>query len=719
MLVDNQFVYERVLMWKRAHNYWLEHIQPKLIRLLLFITRGEILYIFLALVITIVIIVWAIRSKRDVNNVVELSTFSAVVLEGGLVALVGLFRSLIQNYTEDPKKLTDNYNELVKRYSSEPNLVWKRNGDNDLSLLPVIHVAWLQDKEIITDDHPESEYLLPEIIDKHYEELFNTHLTSKIFNNTNIRVDDWYLDDSTRMFYMITGRTSYYNSLVTNRTMDYELKNGISVRELLECGPMVHPLKYSSLSNHLGFNGFVESDDHKIMLVKRKRNVSIGKRTWGNSVGASLKTKYALNDEFRFNNEGLWNGIVREIEDELGIPAITLVHDNNTKDHIMPVTLVAAYRDMLEGGKPQLLFYAKTTMTSEEISVSFERINEELTKTRTNFNRANSELEMKTDGDELYWMDIKDIRDCKIYPDRIVHNDLVLKMVPSAAACVAMFAQYLKMRKEPKTLYSMPVHECYLHGKNGDDDSCEDGVYCGKRFVAIVDGDTSDGTKRYKGKTSGRCARDIIISKFAQLDYAKLNDTRTPKQVLEALDKAMGAFMGGTANVTPETRLRASVVYYDRLHEIVVSYGDCKFKVVDIISDSTKSTDTFLSDKRAEVISKALDSGKTVAELRENDPGRMAIIDDLKQQHIYENNLNCALGYPVLCGCGINDSMITIHPVYEGDNVILCSDGYPQVCDTLEESEEKLQQLLQEDPLLIGMNTDSFDDRAWVKVGWS
>ena len=104
MLVDNQFVYERVLMWKRAHNYWLEHIQPKLIRLLLFITRGEILYIFLALVITIVIIVWAIRSKRDVNNVVELSTFSAVVLEGGLVALVGLFRSLIQNYTEDPKK---------------------------------------------------------------------------------------------------------------------------------------------------------------------------------------------------------------------------------------------------------------------------------------------------------------------------------------------------------------------------------------------------------------------------------------------------------------------------------------------------------------------------------------------------------------------------------------------------------------------------------------
>lgn len=66
--------------------------------------------------------------------------------------------------------------------------------------------------------------------------------------------------------------------------MDYELESGISVRELLECGPMVHPLKYSSLSNHLGFNGFVESADGLIMLVYRKKNVSIGKRTFADSI---------------------------------------------------------------------------------------------------------------------------------------------------------------------------------------------------------------------------------------------------------------------------------------------------------------------------------------------------------------------------------------------------------------------------------------------------
>ena len=77
-------------------------------------------------------------------------------------------------------------------------------------------------------------------------------------------------DDNT--FKFVTGRTTYYNSLVTNRAMDYSLTDGISVRELLECGPMVHSLKNSSLSNHLGFNGFVESSDGSIMLVYRKKN---------------------------------------------------------------------------------------------------------------------------------------------------------------------------------------------------------------------------------------------------------------------------------------------------------------------------------------------------------------------------------------------------------------------------------------------------------------
>lgn len=255
------------------------------------ITKGEILNIVLATVITLGILGWTIMSKKDVADVVDISAFSAVVLEGALIAVVSLLRNKILNYTEDPNKLTTDYQALLKRYSSEQNFVWKRN-NSAIAVIPVVHTAWLYNTEIEIIDHPEKEYELPDIVEKHFKELFAAHLTSKIYNNINIRIDDWYLDDKNCKFKIFSGRTSYYKSLVTNRTMDYELEKGISIRELLECGPIVHPLKYSLLSNHLGVNGFVESSDGKIMFVYRKNNVSIGKRTYSNSIGASIKTKY-------------------------------------------------------------------------------------------------------------------------------------------------------------------------------------------------------------------------------------------------------------------------------------------------------------------------------------------------------------------------------------------------------------------------------------------
>lgn len=201
-------------MLKKIHNFWLGKIQPAIIKFLLFITKGEILYISMAAIITAGIIAWAIASHNEVAGVIELSTFSAVVLEGALVALVGLLRSKILNYTEDPNKLTNDYHGLIKRYFFEKNFVWCRNSDG-VAVIPVIHEEWLFDKKIEIDDHPEKEYNLPDIIDKHYEELFSTHLTSKIYNNTNIRVDEWGRYESSDRFLIKTGRTSYYNSLVT------------------------------------------------------------------------------------------------------------------------------------------------------------------------------------------------------------------------------------------------------------------------------------------------------------------------------------------------------------------------------------------------------------------------------------------------------------------------------------------------------------------------
>ena len=119
-------------------------------------------------------------------------------------------------------------------------------------------------------------------------------------------------------------------------------------------------------------------------------------------------------------------------------------------------------------------------------------------------------------------------------------------------------------------------------------------------------------------------------------------------------------------------------------------------------------------------------------ELRLLDPGREAITEALKEQFVHGNIsvVQDPYCYPVLNGKGIEESLIREYPVYNGTSVILCSDGYPMVCATLEESERVLKELLSEDPLLIGNNKlnfmstkgckpdeESFDDRAWVRIG--
>ena len=57
--------------------------------------------------ITICIVVGTMASQNDVKNVIDWSIFSAIVLEGVLVALAGLLRKVLLNHTEDPNKLTN------------------------------------------------------------------------------------------------------------------------------------------------------------------------------------------------------------------------------------------------------------------------------------------------------------------------------------------------------------------------------------------------------------------------------------------------------------------------------------------------------------------------------------------------------------------------------------------------------------------------------------
>ena len=67
-------------------------------------------------------------------------------------------------------RLTTEYADLVNIYNKEQNFI--RQND---SILPVIHIAWLYNKNVEIIDAPASEYKLPEVINTHFDELFSSY----------------------------------------------------------------------------------------------------------------------------------------------------------------------------------------------------------------------------------------------------------------------------------------------------------------------------------------------------------------------------------------------------------------------------------------------------------------------------------------------------------------------------------------------------------------
>lgn len=385
------------------------------------------------------IVILIIFLRRSSVTIIDWTMFTTIVVALLLSGLSKIIQAFIMNKLEDSVKLTENYDELARKY---------KNGmvvyDNSRALqdnlrkcppkykkkicIPVICEYELEQCEIEIEDST-AQYELPDIIKEHFDELFAAHSRSKIYNQLNIRVDDW--EYKNKKLIIKTSRTTYFDSLVTNRAMDFQWHNGLTIREQFEYGPFIHTLKESCLSNHIGFNGFVESSDGYIVFVKRGNRLSIGKGTYGDSVGASLKTKYALDCSGKLTETGLIEAILSEITNELKIQRKELIEEFSVGKH-----LIAAYRDIVEGGKPQLLFYVRSSLTKEMIEQNFFA---EVKKSSKIHQR-----ELLEDGKKLVWIPQKELDHICILPNMIIYQGKTYRMMPSAAASIVMLIEYLK-----------------------------------------------------------------------------------------------------------------------------------------------------------------------------------------------------------------------------------------------------------------------------------
>lgn len=410
-------------------------------------------------------------SQYTIKELIDVTILTAFIVSSILRVTYEVIIRTIQIHIEDKTKLTTNYNELVKKYKDtfyvldEKEVTEIKNGElvkEKIKIPIIVDADWKEFKKIVVANDSTNMYEIPKEIEKYKYELLSAHSASNKYNHLNIRVDNWYKKENTNELVLSTSRTTYYSSLMTNRAMDYLLGDGITVRDVLQYGPFIPSLKESNLSNHLGINLFVITSDGYIPFVLRNKIVSIGKKTYGTSVGASVKAKSVLNDAGdRVRWSGIEKSIRQEIEDELSI----------NKDDIDSIEIIAAYRDIVEGNKPQLLGIAYLKCDKENIPSNIRTKWYELRsiikilfhdkKEAPKYirNCITKESKALRDGNSFIWIKKDDfIDEMKVYENYFYTKKVIGKIkkkypiVPSVAASISLTNKYLQMTSRKRIL---------------------------------------------------------------------------------------------------------------------------------------------------------------------------------------------------------------------------------------------------------------------------
>ena len=375
----------------------------------------------LSAVVAGLVIVLFVLITSETDSLIDVTFFTSILCAIILEGATHFASNIIINQLEDSAKLTTDYEQLIKSYKADWYTYKKVK-------FPIIFYGWVYKKDIRIADNPEKMYQLPEEIKNNFEEIIAAHDTSTTYNSYMIRVDDWEVKDD--VFEMSTSRTTYFNSLGTNRAIDYRWKSGLSIRSLLEYGPYVRELSESQLSNHLGYNGFIESADGYILFIKRSKRVSIGKNTYGTGISASLKTRYALNERKILDADGIKQAFVEEINKEVGLK------EKDLCSFSLENGLISVYRDFVEGGKPQFMFYVKAKLDRKDInSIFFGKSGRLLRSDRD---------QVDIDGNRWVWIKRNDLLNAEVFSSGMRCRGRKYKMMPSASACVAMLVEYLR-----------------------------------------------------------------------------------------------------------------------------------------------------------------------------------------------------------------------------------------------------------------------------------
>ncbi|WP_018753843.1 hypothetical protein [Paenibacillus sanguinis] len=169
---------------------------------------------------------------------------------------------------------------------------------------------------------------------------------------------------------------------------------------------------------------------------------------------------------------------------------------------------------------------------------------------------------------------------------------------------------------------------------------------------------------------------------------------------------------------------QAVAVIYSDWHREIWLIGDCQFIIDGQWHLNAKKSDIVLAEMRS-LILQIHDLKGNPRVKHEQDEGRQIILPWILESAVFANNDLTEFGYAVLNGEPIPQSLIKVFPLGAGKHeIILASDGYPTLENTLEKTEQRLREQIASDPMCYrnylstkGMTKHSlsFDDRTYIK----
>lgn len=277
----------------------------------------------------------------------------------------------------------------------------------------------------------------------------------------------------------------------------------------------------------------------------------------------------------------------------------------------------------------------------------------------------------------------------------------------------------------------MTVIERFTLGKTGDPEGGEDHIEITDAFYGVFDGVTSRGRAVRENLRIG--SDDATPGRWAARTLGNALHTLHPGAsaavALEHLRKALHRGME-EHDLDPDAwgwPAAAQTCVYSHARKEIWRLGDITIAVNgEPLPESPTPLDGPATAYRAAALWALLAAGHDREQLRENDPTWEMLLPLLELQHHLRNHPDSEnpFSYWNLDGRELPPAALQVHPVRDGDEIVIATDGYTRPAPTLAEAENELAQVLAEDPLLIRLHYGfrpvsksavSFDDRAYLR----